>query len=87
MSVHGHCQAVILAPDQAAGTMDFRVVVLQEDQGNQIDGDPDSWAHVGSWRYMGGSVAHGFLDISQVDVSKRKRRIDAYPIDGGAATA
>lgn len=88
MSAHGNCEAVFQAPDEDCGDDSVRILILREDQGNQGGGDAGQWKHVGSWTYMNGTIAHGFVAVASPKPVKEKpprraRRTAARPpVDG-----
>ena len=84
MSVHGHCEVVTLADDEDTPATTIPVMVLREDIGNQGGGSMADWRHVGTWRYMSGTIAHGFVSAKTQPAKRAKRTtMPVYTDDAG----
>ena len=83
MSVHGHCEVITIAEDEDTEATTVPVMILREDIGNQGGGSMADWRHVGTWRYMSGTIAHGFVSAKASPAKRAKRT--ASPVDTGDA--
>jgi hypothetical protein len=89
MSVHGHCEAVIRSDDGDPAPSTVPVLILREDMGSEGGGPMAGWRHVGSWRYMSGTIAHGFVAVDcltkTVQAATPKKSKKSPPVDIGSA--